>query len=304
MLSKSLFHYPRTTFVTGEKYLWNPVLKKAYKNLPEERIRLRMVEYLILEAGFSRNRITFESPVSLPRDKSSSRTDLICYDKDFRPLLLAEVKRQDVKLDEKVALQIGRYNQEVKAHYLMVTNGRVDYWFRHRAESLITLDETPEEFSSRDDVYRDFMYWVSRGFASQDTNQKAVDWITQTAQKLYHNPKHSPPIYINFDGTPPEMVLSNYYRIFDVDSAHRPAVALSASPKGSTLLNLILNRTNENVALLSVDLDKLMDLNPENTTLQSQAGTQFLNIRKEIDFNCERPLTHFIQAFTDVMLRD
>lgn len=163
MQSVAQDHFPQYVFRDGTKLLWNPVLKKSFVDRPEERVRLQIVDYLILEAGFSASRISFESPVNLPRDKSASRTDIICFDKDFKPFLLAECKAPEIALNEKASVQIARYNQKVKAPFLLITNGLEDLWFDTQSDSVSSLSHIPEKFNARSTVKRDFEYWNKEG---------------------------------------------------------------------------------------------------------------------------------------------
>ena len=93
-------HYPQFIFRGTEKKLWNPITKKDYKNRPEERVRLRIIEYLIEELKWSKNKISTEAPLKLPTDKGVSRTDVVCYDDRFEPYLLIECKAESIQINE------------------------------------------------------------------------------------------------------------------------------------------------------------------------------------------------------------
>lgn len=301
MISPALYHFPQIIFQDEIKFLWNPILKKAFKNLPEERVRLQLVEYLIEEIGFPKTRISFESPVSLPRDKSSSRTDLICYDKDFNVLLLVECKAPEVKLDAKVALQIARYNQQINAPILLVTNGLNDYWFTQAQGTLQFINENPDPFQSSLTPIRGYEYWVKRGFAGSNSDPDIKKWIENNCIDLYES-NDSHPRYFSFDGTSPELGLPNFYRIFSTDEHTNLALSLSSTPFGATKLNAILNKNGENVALFSTSLDLLFTDEPHNSILQSEHGIQELDIREAIGFHFDDTLTNYARAISDLML--
>lgn len=300
MLSKTLHHYPQITFNGDEKLLWNPVLKKSFKNLPEERVRLKLAEYLVLEAGFSKARISFESPVNLPKDKSNSRTDLICYDSDFKPLLLVECKAPEIKLDAKVALQIARYNQKIEAPLLLVTNGVSDYWFSEKDGALSFLDEIPEAFQPSTEPEQTFEKWSKRGFMGKHSDIESQTWLLETCTELYLHPD-SYPLFFNFDGASPELGLANYYRIFDIDEYTQLALALTSTPFGSTKLNAILNTNGENVALLSVSIDLLASEETQNAILQSAKGIQSIDMIAEIGFTLDEPLSSYVNDLCELM---
>lgn len=301
MTSKSLPHFPQISFNEEEKLLWNPILKKGFKNLPEERIRLKLVEYLIYEAKFSKNRISFETAVHLPRDKSRSRTDLICYDKDFNALLLVECKAPEVRLDAKVALQIARYNQEVNAPFLMVTNGKSDYWFTKVSDTLLFLDKIPSPFKPTASIDQNFEYWAKRGFIGKNSNKTILNWIVENCTDIYSSSK--PTIqFFSFEGTSPELGLPNYYRIYPTGENTKLALSFTSTPIGATKVNAVLNHDGENISLLSISLDLVIAKESNNSTLQSVHGFHQLDILDEIGFSFDRPLNSFVLALSDLML--
>lgn len=300
MRSKTFHHFPQISFNGEEKLLWNRVLKKTFKNLPEERVRLQLLEYLLEEAGFSQHRVSFESPVKLPRDKSKSRTDLICYDEAFKPLLLVECKAPEVRLDAKVALQIARYNQQVEAALLLVTNGISDFWFSQQGSSLSFLGEIPEPFDPSHKADRNFEYWSKRGFAGKNSHPLSRIWIVESCIDLLYDDNSSPKFF-GFDGTSPEFGLANYYRIFEAEENKQVALSLSATPFGATRLNAILNKDGENVALFSASLDLIASEEPKNTIVQSASGFNHLDVKNEIGFSFDQKLTSYVAAISDLM---
>ena len=283
MQSKAIHHFPQYVFRDGKKLLWNPILKKAYQNRPEERVRLQIVEYLIHEANISTARISFESPVHLVNDRPASRTDLIVYDKQFKPLLLVECKSTDVTLSEKASLQIARYNQKVGAPFLLITNGVEDYWFNSDSENVKSLDDIPVLFQSSDQPDRNFQYWSERGFTGNKSHPDTRRWILQSCSDLYQSDQALH--FLNFEDAPDEFYLPNYYRILPVDGENKIAASLSATPFGATKLNLILNRKGKNLGLLSASLDLIAEREPANSIVQSAKGVQKVNLTEEAGFS-------------------
>jgi hypothetical protein len=160
-------------FRDGQKLLFNPVQKSALVDRPEERVRLRMIEFLVREAGFSLNRMSTEIGIKSFTADSSLRTDILCFDELHRPLLLVECKSESVKLDEKAAIQIARYNRTVKAPYILLSNGLRDVLFAVREDDSVDLIPDFETvFPLTMDDRRDLTYWVDRslwGIKSLDT---------------------------------------------------------------------------------------------------------------------------------------
>jgi hypothetical protein len=165
MASLIAHHFPIVRPRDAEKAWFNPVQKIRAADRPEERVRLRMVEFLVREAGFSPNRITTELPVKMQRDQTALRADILCFDEFLRPLLLIECKAESVRLDEKVAMQAAKYNSTIKAPYVMVTNGIRDLLFCIREDGSVEyVDDFRVVFPASAEPERSLEYWQERGF--------------------------------------------------------------------------------------------------------------------------------------------
>lgn len=285
MKSVARNHFPQYVFRDGSKLLWNPILKKAFVDRPEERVRLQIVEYLILEAGFSPSRMSFESPVNLPRDKSASRTDVICFDKDFQPLLLIECKAPEIKLTEKASIQIARYNQKVDAPCLLITNGLEDFWFLSEQDRIENLSAVPSEFEAKRTPESNFEYWSQRGFAGTKSHPSTRNWILQSCDLLYNSKENHLPSYFKFEGSPTEFYMPNYYRIFEEKDSVKLALSLTGTPFGATKLNGVLNKNRSNNMIFSCSLDLLATGDSKNTIIQSASGASYLDLSTKIAFN-------------------
>lgn len=256
MLSKALGKYPEYRFKNGEKRLWNPIQKKTFADLPEERVRLALVEYLTGELGFSPSRISCESPVKLQADKTRSRTDLIYYNQDFKPELLIECKAPSVKLTEKAAIQIARYNEKVNARYLLISNGLVDHWFKNGADGVETLTWLPDTYEQQNPTSRDMEYWERRGFIGEKTDQETKQILTIYNEELFSDPVQ-PIKYLDFEGYPEAYALNHFYRIFGIDQQAKIAISMSSNHDGSTRFNAILNVKGANIAFVSSELAEM-----------------------------------------------
>jgi hypothetical protein len=293
LLSKALSHFPEFRFREGRKRLWNPILKKTFANLPEERVRLKLIDYLTLEAGQSSSRISFESPVNLAGDKSSSRTDIICYDSEFKPLLLVECKAPVIKLDEKAAIQVARYNQKVGAPFLLVSNGVLDFWFEVDGDQVQYQHEIPGIFQPKKEVERTFSYWEDRAFTGEKLPPEVRTFVLQSAAKLFEAP-HQPIKYLSFDEFSQEFALGHYYRIFGLEEKVKIALSLSANLFGGTRLNGILNHNGENVAFCSISLDLIAEHEASNAEIHSAKGISKIDFTSELSFSFEKELTELI----------
>lgn len=129
MASLITSHFPIVRFEDGVRKWFNPVSKVRAADRPEERVRLRMIEFLVREAGFSANRMSTEPPVPMQASERAGRADILCFDEFHRPLLLVECKAESVKLSEQTAMQAARYNLQIRAPYILLTNGIRDLLF-------------------------------------------------------------------------------------------------------------------------------------------------------------------------------
>ena len=100
---------PEFRFEGNRRLLFNPVRKKCYKNLPEERVRLSEVNRLLQE-GHSKALIQTENAVA-HQANDRLRSDIVVYDRNGKPQILVECKAPSVELNEAVLSQSFRYNQ-------------------------------------------------------------------------------------------------------------------------------------------------------------------------------------------------
>lgn len=256
----------------------------------------------MMEAGISGSRISFESPVKLVGDKSKSRTDIICYDKDFKPLLLAECKAPEIKLDEKAAIQVARYNQKVGAPFVLVSNGTLDFWFEIKGEQIIPQQKIAESFSPKNGIQRPFVYWEGRAFIGEKLKPEARVFSTTSCLSLFGDP-HQPVKFLTFDGFPEEFALGHYYRIFGVGENEKIAVTLAANPYGGTRLNVVLNQGGANTAFFTTSLDLIAEKEKKNTEIHSLKGRSEVDLTNETGFDFNKDIEVLVGEFHRLLLQ-
>lgn len=287
--------YPRLTWKQGEKRLWNPIHRKSLKNLPEERVRLRTVEYL-LQSGWSKHRISTEEPVAGIKE-NALRTDLICYSQEFKPRLLVECKAGHVPISAKTAEQAARYNQRVEAPYLLLTNGWVDFWYAIAESNEITeLQQPPTELNLR---YRPpefrFQDWIDRGFAGEHASPELRKWIGQLLPQVWLDTHEDAVRFFNFTPSPTDISLNHYYRIRPVFEDSRIALTFLGTPTGENRLIGILNRQGSNKALLEINLGPLFKGEEENSSLYSTSGTVNFSLKRYWDLPGTASVDHLFE---------
>ena len=73
------------------------------------------------------------------------RTDILIFDKKGAPYIIVECKAPKIKIDQGTFDQIARYNMELNAQYLIVTNGIEHFYcqINHKDNKYTFLPEIP-----------------------------------------------------------------------------------------------------------------------------------------------------------------
>lgn len=273
--------YPPIVWHERQKKLWNPIYKKALKNLPEERVRLRVMEALT-RAGWSKHRISTEEAIGQLGDKAM-RTDLICYSQQFEPKVLVECKAEHISISAKTAEQVARYNHKVGAPYLLMTNGMADFWYTidEQSEKVKQLDQSPPFLDEvQDNPKYDFAEWKKRGFAGKKASPDLRLWLDEMLPKLWFEGAVQ---YLTFSNKPSDVDLNHYYRIESVYEDRRLALTTINTAFGGNRMIVILSKKNENKAVLEINLDVLFAGKKGNSSVYSKGGIQTFDLGQVFD---------------------
>jgi hypothetical protein len=128
----------------GERFVWDPVRKKWLLLQPEELVRQLLLAYLIQEKQYKLQRIRME--LGLKLNTLEKRCDLLVYDHEVKPWLLAECKAPHIAISQNVFEQIARYNMVLQVPYLLVTNGLETYCCKldYKSRIFSFLEEIPD----------------------------------------------------------------------------------------------------------------------------------------------------------------
>ncbi len=121
--------------------VFDPVRKKRVALTPEEEVRQQLIAELSTKYGYPVQLMSCEYPMSVNRVRY--RGDLVVFDRNTNPLLIAECKSPDVKIERNIFEQILRYNFALKVKYLLVTNGSETFLARIEGDSYSFLTEIP-----------------------------------------------------------------------------------------------------------------------------------------------------------------
>lgn len=107
---------------SGDKtFVYDPVRRKDIALTPEELLRQLVLLYLLEIKKYPANRIRIEAGLTL--NTLQKRSDIVVYDANIKPWLLVECKSPKVSLTQASFEQAARYNLELKAPFLAITNG-------------------------------------------------------------------------------------------------------------------------------------------------------------------------------------
>ncbi|MEX2639555.1 MAG: type I restriction enzyme HsdR N-terminal domain-containing protein [Balneolales bacterium] len=282
MRSCSLNHFPQIRQRNGERLLWNPLVKKAFRNLPEERVRLQTLEFLLHEAGWSPFRISSETAIrNRGHADGTVRADMICYDQDFNPALIIECKAPEIRLTEKTALQIAGYNRTIKAPYLLLTNGVMDACFELDEHSGSAKSIEPARIFGTREVpdYRTLTYFNERGFSGVRSSLPVKDWLTQALPEFWKRPAEPDgTMYLDLGKTADGEPVNHYYRIFPVQEGKKLALTFTAARSGDTCIIAVLNEKGVNSGLLEINLERILQNEPYPAVFYHSNGKKKMDV--------------------------
>ncbi len=109
----------------GSEKIFDERRKKYVALTPEEWVRQHFLEYLVAEKRFPSSLIGVETVVKY--NGMSKRTDAVVHDRAGRPAVIVECKAPGIALSEETVYQAARYNFQLQAGYLIITNGLKHY---------------------------------------------------------------------------------------------------------------------------------------------------------------------------------
>lgn len=126
------------------------VRDKAVRATPEERVRQRVLHWLVHDKGWAKENLRLEKSYPWVSDPARTRirSDIELLDGD-EVLVVVECKRGDVPLDERVGEQAIEYALKARARWIWTTNGERHGFFANRGARWRPVDslEPLEVFS-------------------------------------------------------------------------------------------------------------------------------------------------------------
>ncbi|QBA64097.1 type I restriction enzyme HsdR N-terminal domain-containing protein [Muriicola soli] len=127
----------------NKSLIFDVIRKKFVVFQPEEWVRQHVLHYLMTEKKYPPGLINVEKQIkvnSLPK-----RVDIVVFTPQGELEILVECKAPEVKITKNTFDQIARYNMDLRARYLMVTNGINHYFCQmdYNRSAYIFLEELP-----------------------------------------------------------------------------------------------------------------------------------------------------------------
>jgi len=139
---------PKYKFKLSKKndkiYIFDEIRKKKIFLTPEEWVRQHFIQYLIKEYDYPKSLIAVEKEIKVNNLKK--RFDILVFNNKGEHELIVECKAPTIKISQNTFDQIARYNLELKAKFLIVTNG-LDHFFckmDFENKKYIFLEELPK----------------------------------------------------------------------------------------------------------------------------------------------------------------
>lgn len=105
----------------NKQLIFDKIRKKNVVLTPEEWVRQNFINYLIKEKKYPISLIAVEKQVIV--NKLKKRFDILIFDKHGEHNIIVECKSPKIKITQDTFDQIARYNLQLNAEFLIVTNG-------------------------------------------------------------------------------------------------------------------------------------------------------------------------------------
>ncbi|MEI2748403.1 MAG: type I restriction enzyme HsdR N-terminal domain-containing protein [Ferruginibacter sp.] len=132
---------PAVKVEDGKEQIFCIIRKRWLIITPEEWVRQNFLLFLTGTMGYPASLIAVEKQVSVTG--MNRRFDIVVFNQQAQPFMIVECKEMNVKLTEEVLSQVLRYNTEVSAGYLVITNGSYTRAFENQLGNFKEIDQLP-----------------------------------------------------------------------------------------------------------------------------------------------------------------
>jgi hypothetical protein len=105
----------------GKTTVFDAIRKKWVALTPEEHVRQLLAGYLVHTLGYPVGMLAVEKQIRVAG--LAKRFDIVAYDRQHQPWLLAECKAPDTPVSERTLQQLLTYHSVLQCRYWLLTNG-------------------------------------------------------------------------------------------------------------------------------------------------------------------------------------
>jgi hypothetical protein len=120
--------------------IFDPFRKKWVSLTPEEWVRQNFLQYLVQTLHYPPALIAIEKEIKV--GEMRKRFDIVVYRNEM-PFMLVECKEMNVPLSKETLYQLLRYNTNMQAGYLIITNGSYCIAFQKKEDSFEETELIP-----------------------------------------------------------------------------------------------------------------------------------------------------------------
>ncbi|MCF6349651.1 MAG: type I restriction enzyme HsdR N-terminal domain-containing protein [Flavobacteriaceae bacterium] len=119
----------------GKHYIYDEFRKKNIVLTPEEWVRQHYLQFLVQEKKYPKSLIAVEKELKInSRSLGNKRFDILVFNNKGKHEIIVECKSPKIKISQDTFDQIARYNLQLNATYLIVTNGLEHYYCKMNFE--------------------------------------------------------------------------------------------------------------------------------------------------------------------------
>ena len=125
----------------GKSFIFDTIRRQWILLTEEEWVRQNFINYMVQVLKYPLALIAVEKEIYL--GELRKRFDILVYNNNHQPWLLAECKAPVVKLEQPVLDQVLRYGISIPAKFLLITNGNTTFGWTKAGNKLEMMDRLP-----------------------------------------------------------------------------------------------------------------------------------------------------------------
>ena len=134
-------YQPKIKTAEGRELIFDAFRKRWVVLTPEEWVRQNFLQYLVEVKKYPASLIAIEKEITVGELKK--RFDIVVYDRSTKPFMIIECKEMNVHLSENVMQQVLRYNTNIQARFLVITNGSHCFGFEKKDNRFEEINAMP-----------------------------------------------------------------------------------------------------------------------------------------------------------------